>query len=265
MNLPDIQKSKNKKLVPINKVGIYQVKYPINISNKYGYNTYTVGKWSLYIYLSEKNKGTHMSRFIILIEKYYKHSMNYKHLKYISIKMIHLLISKKGEIKISFLYFIKKISPVSKITSIMDYEIHWISKVSLYEIKFILILNIPVHSLCPCSKFISKYGAHNQRSLIKLSLVLEKFVNIEKIINFIEKKSSCELWSFLKRQDEKYVTEYAYKHPKFVEDLLRDMSKCVSSISGVSSYHLESKNFESIHNHNVYAKISCNAIFFNKL
>ena len=172
-----------------------------------------------------------------------------------AIEMLPLLQADKGDITVVFPYFMTKSAPVSGVQSLMDYQVQWVGRAEKAQVEFELTVQVPVMSLCPCSKAISDHGAHNQRSHITVQLVGSQAYDLDAVIQLIEKQGSSELWSLLKRPDEKYVTEYSYNNPKFVEDLIRDVAAAVKQLPGVLRYKIEAENFESIHNHSAYAVI----------
>lgn len=258
IDMPDIQNYIDTRHININKVGIKDIKTPITILNNDKSTTNTVVTWTLTVGLPGEKKGTHMSRFISILESYKNIKMNQTAFTEMSIEMIDLLEAPYGEIEAKFVYFLNKEAPVSKTKSLMNYDVVWRSKVDKNkDIDFELVVSIPVTSLCPCSKAISNYGAHNQRSNITVSVKSYKnlTIDIEELIYIVEQEASCELWSLLKRPDEKYVTEKAYNNPKFVEDLVRDIAVKIMNLSNVDKYKIEAENYESIHNHSAYALI----------
>ncbi|UOF94107.1 MAG: GTP cyclohydrolase I FolE2 [Bordetella sp.] len=253
--LPDIQSLTDARHIPIRRVGIRNIRHPIIISNSEGLEQSTIAYWTLTVSLSAKEKGTHMSRFMTLLELYRKKVMTPFMFCEMSKNMLEMLSADCGDINAIFPYFINKSAPVSKVKSLLDYEVKWIARATNKEIEFEVVIQIPVTSLCPCSKAISKYGAHNQRSNITISLISSKEIKMEQIIRLVENEASCELWSLLKRPDERYVTEYAYNNPKFVEDLVRDIAIRLNEQNDITWYRIEAENFESIHNHSAYAVI----------
>jgi GTP cyclohydrolase I len=170
-------------------------------------------------------------------------------------EMVILLEAQSGHVEMSFPYFIKKTAPVSKVQSLLDYNVSLIGEVKDGNSKLKVKVTVPVTSLCPCSKKISDYGAHNQRSHVTVTVAVKDFIWIEEIIDIVEKEASSELYALLKRPDEKFVTERAYDNPKFVEDMVRDIAVYFNKDERVTEYTVESENFESIHNHSAYAQI----------
>jgi len=170
-------------------------------------------------------------------------------------EMLPLLHAERGDITAAFPYFVEKAAPVSGVRSLMDYEIQWIARAAGGSVELEMVVQVPVTSLCPCSKTISDYGAHNQRSHVTVHAVLDGELSVEQLVRLVEDEASCELWGLLKRPDEKYVTERAYDNPKFVEDLVRDVAARLQRQPGVARYRVEAENFESIHNHSAYAVV----------
>ena len=170
-------------------------------------------------------------------------------------EMVERLDAKEGRIEMAFPYFIEKKAPVSGVRSLMDYEVTFIGEVKKGRQCFAMKVLVPVTSLCPCSKKISDYGAHNQRSHLTISAKIREHVWLEELIDIAEQEGSCELYGILKRPDEKYVTERAYDNPKFVEDIVRDVATRLNADERIRSYVIEAENFESIHNHSAYARI----------
>jgi GTP cyclohydrolase I len=229
------------------------VRYPIMVKTGSGVQP-SVGSWNMYVHLPQEKKGTHMSRFIALLESN-RAPIDIDSFEKLMRKMVKLLEADVGRIELSFPYFIMKAAPVSGVESLMDYEAGLTGEFRDGELEVTLKVLVPVTSLCPCSKKISAYGAHNQRSHITVSAVLCGEIMIDELISKIEEQASCELYGLLKRPDEKYVTERAYDNPKFVEDLVRDVAGMLNADTRVAAYKLEAENFESIHNHSAYALI----------
>ena len=172
--------------------------------------------------------------------------------------MVEKLETESGDIEMTFPYFVSKMAPVSRIKSLLDYEVTFIGELKKGSYQFTLKVVVPVTSLCPCSKQVSDYGAHNQRSHVSISVRTRSFIWIEDLVRIAEEQASCELYGLLKRSDEKYVTEKAYDNPKFVEDVVRDIAAILNRDGRIDAYVVESENFESIHNHSAYALIERN-------
>lgn len=252
--MPDVQSSADTRHIPIQRVGIRGVRHPMLVATADGPQP-TVANWTLTVALPAEEKGTHMSRFVALLEKYRTVPMTPALFSEMARDMLPLLHAERGDITAAFPYFINKSAPVSGVQSLLDYEVQWIARAAGDQVEFELVAQVPVTSLCPCSKAISEYGAHNQRSHVTVSAVLNGDVAMDRIIRLVEDEGSCELWGLLKRPDEKYVTERAYDNPKFVEDLVRDVAARVAAYPGVARYRVEAENFESIHNHSAYAVV----------
>ncbi|OZI56851.1 GTP cyclohydrolase FolE2 [Bordetella genomosp. 4] len=252
--MPDVQSSADTRHIPIQRVGIRGVRHPMLVATADGPQP-TVANWTLTVALPAEEKGTHMSRFVALLEKYRTVPMTPALFSEMARDMLPLLHAERGDITAAFPYFINKSAPVSGVQSLLDYEVQWIARAAGDQVEFELVVQVPVTSLCPCSKAISEYGAHNQRSHVTVSAVLNGVVAMDRIIRLVEDEGSCELWGLLKRPDEKYVTERAYDNPKFVEDLVRDVAARVAAYPGVARYRVEAENFESIHNHSAYAVV----------
>ena len=252
--IADVQSSKDLRNLPINRVGIKDLRFPIQIAAASGIQT-TVARLTMTVRLPADQKGTHMSRFVALMENRNR-PLDYDELKNLTQQMLELLGAEAGAISASFPFFRRKTAPVSGIQSLLDYDVTLGGEVENGAYRHTLKVLVPVTSLCPCSKEISQYGAHNQRSHVTVSLVCREHVAIENIIDIVEEQASCQLYGLLKRPDEKYVTERAYENPKFVEDMVRDVAVTLRGDERIASFVVESENFESIHNHSAYAYIA---------
>jgi len=227
-------------------------------------NLPTVADWELTVALPAHEKGTHMSRFVALLDAHRRTPMTPSSFCGMALEMLELLGAERGDMQARFPYFVSKAAPVSEVSSLMDYEVSWKCEArrrageGAQQADFELTVLVPVTSLCPCSKAISEYGAHNQRSHVTVTASFDDpdLVDIETLIRNVEAQASCELWGLLKRTDEKFVTERAYENPKFVEDLVRDVARAIRELPGVRSYRIEAENFESIHNHSAYAVVT---------
>lgn len=251
--IPDVQSTVDTRALSIQRVGVKGVRYPVMLKTATGTQP-SVGTWNMYVRLPEHQKGTHMSRFIALLEDN-REPFDFVRFAALLRKMVHLLEADAGRIEVSFPYFINKVAPVSGVESLMDYEVGFTGEIRDGQVEVSLKVLVPVTSLCPCSKKISAYGAHNQRSHITISALLGGDLPVDELIAKVEEQASCELYGLLKRPDEKYVTERAYDNPKFVEDLVRDVAGMLNADERVLAYTLEAENFESIHNHSAYALI----------
>ncbi len=256
--MPDVQSSVDTRHIAIERVGVRGVRHPMLIAAADGAAPLpTVASWELTVALPAQEKGTHMSRFVALLEEHRQIPMTPALFCGMAVAMLTLLNAEKGDIAASFPYFMSKVAPVSGVASLMDYEVKWIARAQGDTTEFELSVLVPVTSLCPCSKAISEYGAHNQRSHITVNAVFSDpaGVDVDALIRAIEQQASCELWGLLKRGDEKFVTERAYENPKFVEDLVRDVAVQLKGLDGVQRFRVEAENFESIHNHSAYAVV----------
>ena len=253
--IPDTQNSIDTRHISIDKVGIKDIKHPVVVSDRSGREQHTVANFNMYVNLPDKYKGTHMSRFVEILNQH-EYEITVKSFKRMIEQMIELLNAESGNIEMSFPYFINKSAPISGVQSLMDYQVTFIGLIEDKKPRVLVKVCVQVTSLCPCSKNISDYGAHNQRSHITACVKMRDFIWIEELIEAIESVASCELYGLLKRPDEKYVTERAYDNPKFVEDIVRDVAVKFNKDDRISSYTVESENFESIHNHSAYAMLS---------
>lgn len=254
--MEDVQLDKAIYPISIEEVGVRDIKYPVRILRKNNDFQNTVANIQLSVELPAENRGTHMSRFIEIIENY-KADINGKTVKEIAKDIIKTFNCKKAYIKFTFPYFITKLAPVSQLSSIMETTCGYETIINNNDIKTNLLIKVPVTTLCPCSKKISKFGAHNQRAYIKLSVQEEKFVWFEDLINLVERCASAPIYPLLKRSDEKHVTELAYNNPKFVEDLVREIYVKLKEnySSKVSKVKIEVEADESIHTHKAFALI----------
>jgi GTP cyclohydrolase I len=208
----------------------------------------------MYVFLPHDFKGTHMSRFVEILHQH-EREISVDSFSKMLAGMTGHLDSKAGHIEMSFPYFVLKRAPVSGVESLMDYRVTLVGEHQDGRTRMWLKVVVPVTSLCPCSRGISDYGAHNQRSHVTITARLNQHVWIEELIEIAEQEASCELYGILKRTDEKYVTEKAYDNPKFVEDLVRDIAVRLNHDERVDAYAIEAENFESIHNHSAYALV----------
>lgn len=262
-SMPDVQSSADNRKIAIQRVGVRGVRHPLLVQTGQGAAMPTVATWEMTVALPPSEKGTHMSRFVALLEQFRSRAMTPALFCEMAIDMLELLNARKGDIQASFPYFIEKVAPVSGVPSLMDYELTWRAVANADSdgkgpaVSFEFDVVVPVTSLCPCSKAISDYGAHNQRSHVTVTLGVSDLavLNIDQLVQLIEQQASCELWGLLKRTDEKFVTERAYENPKFVEDLVRDVADQLRDLPGVARYRVVAENFESIHNHSAYAVI----------
>jgi GTP cyclohydrolase I len=256
IHLPDTQNNKDIRQIIINKVGIKDINYPIIFLDKNNKASSSVGNWTMTVSLPKHVKGTHMSRFIEILNQN-TDAFSVASFSDIVQKVKQKLESDNAHIQVSFVFFREKIAPSSGVKSLLDYQVTLYGSLTQDVSETYVKVIVPVTSLCPCSKSISEYGAHNQRShiTIKAKITQDAVLHIEDLIDLAERKASCELYAILKRDDEKLVTERAYDNPAFVEDLVRDIAMALNENDNISYYRLESENFESIHNHSAYAVI----------
>ena len=252
--IEDVQNTPDVRQIAIDKVGIKSIRHPVVVKDKFGGEQHTVAMFNMYVHLPQHFKGTHMSRFVEILNMN-EHAISVESFETILREMVKRLEAESGHVEMTFPYFINKSAPISGVKSLLDYEVTFIGEIKngLFEITVKVL--VPVTSLCPCSKKISNYGAHNQRSHVTVTALINDFIWIEDVINLVEKQASCELYGLLKRPDEKFVTERAYDNPKFVEDMVRDVAAQLNAETRIDAYVVESENFESIHNHSAYALI----------
>lgn len=250
----DVQAQRDRRSIPIQRVGIRAVRHPLNVATRNGRVVPTIGTWSLDVELPAQQRGTHMSRFIALIESFDR-PISPGALSTLLPVMLTKLEAQGGRIEVCFPFFISKAAPVSGATSLMDYEIVLTAEGRDGAVKVVQKVRVPVTSLCPCSKEISRYGAHNQRSNLTIEAEAASELPVEDLIRIAEEEASCELWGLLKRADEKYVTERAYENAKFAEDIVRDVALRLNQDPRIAAYEVEVENFESIHNHSAFARL----------
>ncbi|OGA13435.1 MAG: GTP cyclohydrolase [Betaproteobacteria bacterium RIFCSPLOWO2_12_FULL_63_13] len=252
--IPDVQSAEDKRKLAIDRVGIKAIRHPIRVAERGGGTQHTVAVFNMYVSLPHHFKGTHMSRFVEILNMH-EREISVETFQVMLDQMMERLEAEAGTIEMTFPYFINKQAPVSKVKSLMDYEVTFTGEICGDVKRFTMKVVVPVTSLCPCSKKISDYGAHNQRSHVTIAARTKEFVWIEELVDYAEKHASSELYGLLKRPDEKLVTERAYDNPKFVEDMVRDVAADLNRDKRITWYLVESENFESIHNHSAYAAI----------
>lgn len=252
--IADVQNSLDTRQIAINRVGIKGIRHPIKVKDKSIGVQHTIATFNMYVHLPHNFKGTHMSRFVEILNEH-EREISVESFDVILHEMVERLEAESGFIEMVFPYFVNKIAPVSGVQSLLDYEVMLIGDVKNGKAAMTMKVVVPVTSLCPCSKKISERGAHNQRSHVTITLRTNEFIWIEDVIRIAEEQASCELYGLLKRPDEKYVTERAYDNPKFVEDMVRDVAAALTADKRIDAYTVESENFESIHNHSAYALI----------
>jgi len=254
VEIADVQSTPDLRHLPIDKVGIKDIRHPVLVKDRSQGVQHTIANFNMFVELPHNFKGTHMSRFVEILNAH-DMEISVESFRDMLADMSRRLEADTGHIEMRFPYFLIKSAPVSGVKSLMDYDVTFIGEIRGGKDIMTIKVVIPVTSLCPCSKEISEYGAHNQRSHVTLTVRTNTFVWIEDLIDLVEKQASCELYGLLKRPDEKYVTEKAYENPKFVEDMVRDIAAILNKDDRIDAYVVESENFESIHNHSAYAMI----------
>ena len=255
-HIKDVQNSSDERGIAIQKVGVSDVHLPFLIKTKSGSFQSVLAKIKLTVELPQEFKGTHMSRFIEILSDWSQKPVSYREIEYMLTDTIDRLHAQKAHIDVTFKYFIEKVAPVSGFKSLLDYDCIFSASLTRNEnLDFTFGITVPFTSLCPCSKEISQYGAHNQRGIMRVKIKQQhgRFIWIEDLAELMEKQGSCQVYPLLKRSDEKYVTEKAYENPKFVEDVLRDLVLALRQVDSVEWFEVECENYESIHNHSAYA------------
>ncbi len=252
--IADVQNYADSRNIAIDKVGIKAIRHPVKVLDKTGGAQHTIATFGMYVYLPHHFKGTHMSRFIEILNGN-EREFSVESFEQTLRQMVIKLEAESGHVEMNFPYFVNKTAPISGVQSLMDYDVTFIGEIKDGEYLQTMKVLVPCTSLCPCSKQISQYGAHNQRSHVTITARTNTFVWIEDIIKIAEENASSQLYGLLKRPDEKFVTEKAYENPKFVEDLVRDVAAALNKDQRIDAYVVEAENFESIHNHSAYALI----------
>jgi GTP cyclohydrolase IB len=252
--MPDVQGSADQRKVAIDKVGVKDVTYPVRLRTKAGGEQTTVARINMYVSLPHTKKGTHMSRFLDVLNEETSEPVTPERIPGITRAIKERLEAEEAHFECEFTYFIRKEAPVTKRAGLMDYRVRFECTSNSHD-DFVMGVTAPATSLCPCSKEISAYGAHNQRCHIGAKVRFTGMLWIEDVVGMLEKSASTEVFAVLKRPDEKWVTERAFENPKFVEDIVRDLAVTLNAEKRVTWYQIESENFESIHNHNAYAQI----------
>ncbi len=256
MNMIDVQNQLDHRNIPIDKVGIKNLRYPITVKDRREGRQATVASINMYVDLPHEYKGTHMSRFVEMLHLL-RSEISLKKFSVILEQMKKHLNAASAHIEVMFPYFIEKHAPVSGSPGLMDYTCRIVgSSNSEDEIDLMSEVNVPISSVCPCSKEISEEGAHNQRGEVKLQTRFKKFIWLEDMIELVEGCASCDVYSVLKRVDEKEVTEKGFSNPKFVEDIVRDVAARLKKDDNITWFSVSAENFESIHNHSAYAHIT---------
>ncbi|HZQ63086.1 MAG TPA: GTP cyclohydrolase FolE2 [Casimicrobiaceae bacterium] len=257
--IADVQSASDDRELAIDDVGIRGLRYPLLFADADDPPQPTIAVCNVYVRLPAERKGTHMSRLVALLEARTaagEPPLTVRNLRNLLEALVVLLDAPGGRIELAFPFFIRKSAPVSGVASLLDYEARLVGELAGGVYRQTVAIAVPVTSLCPCSKEISEYGAHNQRSLITITAREQEPVSLTEIIRIAEAEASCELYGILKRADEKYVTERAYNNPRFVEDLVRGVAARLSEDSRFDGFSVEAENYESIHNHSAYARIS---------
>lgn len=257
--IEDVQNTPDTRHLAIDKVGIKSIRHPVKVKDKSGGVQHTVAMFNMYVHLPHNFKGTHMSRFVEILNMN-EREISVESFETILREMVKRLEAESGHVEMTFPYFVNKAAPISGVQSLLDYEVTFIGEIHKGRFDITVKVLVPVTSLCPCSKKISDYGAHNQRSHVTVTARINDFIWVEDLITLVEEQASCQLYGLLKRPDEKFVTERAYDNPKFVEDMVRDVAARLNSESRIDAYIVESENFESIHNHSAYALIERNKL-----
>ena len=254
--MKDIQSQPDFRKIPIDKVGIKNLRYPVTVRDRRDGFQHTIAVINMYVDLPHNNKGTHMSRFVELLHLLHP-DVSLQNFSAILENMKKHLNAASAHLEMTFPYFIEKTAPVSTSPGLMDYtcSIRGSSDAD-GKVDLVSEVVVPISSVCPCSMEISDHGAHNQRGEVKLSTRFKKFIWMEDMIELVESSASCDVFSVLKRVDEKSVTERAFANPKFVEDIVRDVAQKLKVDDNITWFSVSAENFESIHNHSAYASIT---------
>lgn len=250
----DIQNQRDYRNIDIKKVGVKGIKYPITVLDRARGTQQVNATINMYVNLPRQFKGTHMSRFVEILNEC-RGQVSIKTLQIILEKLRGKLRAESAHMEINFFYFIEKTAPVSGAKSLMEYQCIFIGENRENKTDILVGVTVPVTTVCPCSKEISRAGAHNQRSMVTVKVRFRKFFWIEDIVKYVEDSASGEVFSLLKRADEKHVTEKGYENPMFVEDVVRNVAQRLNGNDNFTWYSVEAENFESIHNHNAYAYV----------
>lgn len=262
--MQDVQSRSDDRGIPLDQVGVTGLRYPIVVLDKDHEKQSTIASITMSVNLPHHFKGTHMSRFLEVLNEHHG-EVTMRTLPTILNRMRERLDAESARIELTFPYFLERIAPISGAKGLMDYECTFIGETNGSGLNFTIGIKVPVTSLCPCSKEISDYGAHNQRGIITLYLRpkmdpqgVPHLIWLEEIIDLAESCGSSPLFPLLKREDERFVTMQAYENPVFVEDMARNIAQAISSDGRVASFHVHVENYESIHNHSAYASVSQN-------
>ncbi|MDR3135202.1 MAG: GTP cyclohydrolase FolE2 [Deltaproteobacteria bacterium] len=248
----DVQNQFDSRRIKIDQVGVKNIRYPISVKDRAGGSQRTVASVNMYVELPHHHKGTHMSRFIEILSQY-RHSISSNALPTILTAMRARLDAAAAHLELSFPFFMEKMAPVTKAVGLMEYGCLLAGRETDEETEITVTVTVPVTTLCPCSRDISRYGAHNQRGEVKVKVRYDHFFWLEDLIRLVESSASSEVYSLLKRADEKMVTETAYDNPRFVEDVVREVATKLMADPNYLWFSIAAENFESIHNHSAYA------------
>ena len=252
--MPDVQASRDTRRVAIDRVGVKEVVYPIRLATRDGGEQRSVATISMYVALPQEQKGTHMSRFLEVLNEHAGEPFRPEDIPALTRAIRDRLKAEQAHFEARFVYFIEKHAPVTGAAGLMNYEVTFECTSNSHD-DLIMTVAAPATSLCPCSKEISEYGAHNQRCRIEAKVRMDGVLWIEDLVELLEHAASHPVYAVLKRPDEKFVTEKAYENPKFVEDIVRDLAMAMDDEDRITWYSISSENFESIHSHNAYAEI----------
>ena len=255
VSIADVQGAADTRRIAIDQVGIKDIRHPVTVTGRAGAIQHTVATFGMYVNLAHDARGTHMSRFIEILNGG-EIVLSISGMRQLLITIQRSLAAHRAYVDVRFPYFVTKKAPVSGVASALDYDVTLTAERSGEHDSITLGVLVPVTSLCPCSKEISRYGAHNQRSHVTVKVRVQEDVHAEELITLVEEEASCEIFGLVKRPDEKYITERAYENPKFVEDMVRDVAARLHADPRILAYTVESENFESIHNHSAYARIN---------
>jgi GTP cyclohydrolase I len=257
--IPDTQSRADERHLAIDQVGIRGLRYPLAFADGDAPPQPTIATANVYVALAEDRKGTHMSRLVALLEERAvpgAAALTVASLDDLLRDLVTRLDAPAGRIELAFPYFVRKTAPVSGVASMLDYEVRLAGELAGGTVTKTVTVAVPVTSLCPCSKEIADYGAHNQRSTVTIAVRTERDVQVIELVRIAEEEASSELYGILKRADEKYVTERAYDNPRFVEDLVRGVAGRLAADGRFAAWSVDAENFESIHNHSAYARIA---------
>jgi len=248
----DVQSQPDDRNIAIDKVGVKNIRYPITVLDRANGAQQTVASINMYVDLPHQYKGTHMSRFIEVLSEH-SNNINIRNLHGILEEIKTRLDAASAHMEVEFPYFINKTAPVSGAQGLMEYGVSFRGSLNANGYDLVVEVAVPVTTLCPCSKEISEGGAHNQRGMVRLAVRFTRFIWIEDLIRLVEESASAEVFSLLKREDEKHVTDKAYATPMFVEDVVREVARKLEQDPNIQWFAVDSENFESIHNHSAYA------------